>query len=86
MSNSSPLRRMARRFLSDAQREQIWYRRRQIERPMLFELPHEVLCKHRPVTVWHVSGTPLASGSKNIAVSCINTRARYWIDQSRPSV
>jgi len=35
MSNSSPLRQMARRFLNDAQREQILYRRRQIESPML---------------------------------------------------
>lgn len=31
----SPLRRMARRFLSDAQIKQILYRRRQIETPML---------------------------------------------------
>ena len=30
-----PLRRMARRFLNDAQIEQILYRRRQIETPML---------------------------------------------------
>jgi hypothetical protein len=35
VSNSSPLRRMARRFLSDAQREQISYRIRPIERPIL---------------------------------------------------
>ena len=35
MSNSSPVRRMARRFLNDAQREQIFYRRRQIESPIL---------------------------------------------------
>ena len=35
MSSSSPVRRMARRFLNDAQREQIFYRRRQIESPIL---------------------------------------------------
>lgn len=34
-SNSSSLRRMARRFLNDVQRERIWHIRRQIEAPML---------------------------------------------------